>query len=82
MEEQILDHIQNPLFHNFFEEVERIRRNDKADYMEAILGFCEQNDIDIEVAANYINTNIKLKAKIQEEAEELHYLEKTSRLPI
>lgn len=82
MEEDILNHIQNPLFNNFFEEVERIRQKDKADYMEAILGFCEQNDIDIEVAANYINTNVLMKAKIQEEAEELNYLEKTARLPI
>jgi hypothetical protein len=82
MEDEILNHIQNPLFNNFFEEVERIRLKDKADYMEAILGFCERNDIEIEVAANYINTNVLMKAKIQEEAEQLHYLEKTARLPI
>lgn len=82
MEEKILETIQNPSFSNFVEEVERNRMKDKSDYMEAILGFCDTHGIDIEVAANYINKNVMLKAKIQEEAEQLNYLEKTARLPV
>ena len=81
-EEKILGHVQNPLFSNFVKEVERIRSSDNLDYLEAVLSFCQTKEIDFEVAARYINTNDSLKAKIQEEAENLNYLEKTARLPI
>ena len=82
MKEVIRDKVENPSFKNFFQEIERIRQEDGMDYMEAIISFCERKEIDVEVVAKYINTNIAMKAKIREEAEELNYLEKTSRLPI
>lgn len=82
MKEVIRDKVENPSFKNFFQEIERIRQDDQMDYMEAIISFCERKEIDVEVVAKYINTNIAMKAKIREEAEELNYLEKTSRLPI
>ena len=50
--------------------------------MDAILHYCERNDIEIEAVAQYIRKNLVLKAKIQEEAEELNFLQKTARLPI
>lgn len=62
-------------------EIEKLTR-DGSDYLDAILHYCEKHDIEIESIARYIKKNVVLKAKIQEEAEELNYLQKTSRLPI
>ena len=62
-------------------EIESIRSSG-VDYMDAILHYCEKNDVEIESIAKYIKKNVVLKAKLQEEAEELNYLQKTSRLPI
>ena len=62
-------------------EIERIRAGG-VDYMDAIVHYCETNDVEIESIAKYVKKNLVLKAKLQEEAEELNYLQKTSRLPI
>jgi hypothetical protein len=51
-------------------------------YMEAIVQYCEDTGFEIELVPKLLSGVIK--AKIQNEAEELHYLPKsnTSRLPI
>lgn len=82
MEEVIRDRVQDPSYKNFFQEIERIREKNNMDYMEAIVSYCETKGLDIEVAAKFINTNIAMKSKIREEAEDLNYLERTARLPI
>ena len=66
---------------DFLYEIEKIRSNG-VDYMDAVLHYCEKNEVEIESVAKYIKKNVVLKAKLQEEAEELNYLQKTSRLPI
>lgn len=50
-------------------------------YMDAILMHCENTGLEVELAAKLISN--ALKAKIQLEAEELHYLPKsnTTKLP-
>jgi len=63
------------------QEIEKLTR-DGSDYLDAILHYCEKHDIEIESIARYIKKNVVLKARLQEEAEELNYLQKTSRLPI
>jgi hypothetical protein len=83
MDELINDTINaNSKLGSFLIDIETIRRRDKMDYMEAIVAYCEKNSLEIEVAANYIKKNAMLKAKIQQEAEDLNFLEKTARLPI
>ena len=67
---------------SFLFEIEKLREKDSIDYMDAILHYCERNEIEIESVAQYIRKNLVLKAKIQEEAEELNFLQKTARLPI
>lgn len=68
---------------SIFNEIETIVKNNKgSDYMGAIVYYCEKNDIEIESIAKYIKKNVVLKAKIQQEAEDLNFLQKTSRLPI
>mgnify|MGYP003337139822 FL=1 len=51
-------------------------------YIDAICMYCEENGFEVEVAAKLVSG--VLKAKVQIEAEELHYLKKsnTSQLPL
>ena len=67
---------------NFSLNIEEIVYMKDISYMDAIIEYCEQNEVEIEVAASLISNN--LKSKIQLEAEDLHYLKKsnTSQLPL
>ena len=67
---------------NFFHTIEEIVYMKDISYMDAILLYCEENNVEIEVAASLINDNIKYQ--IQLEAEDLHFLPKsnTTKLPI
>ena len=49
-------------------------------YIDAIMEYCDENKMEPEVAGNLVGG--KLKQKIQEEAENLHLIKKTARLPI
>lgn len=53
-----------------------------SDYIGAIVHLCEQEGFEIEAAAKIINSNQKLKALIQSEAESLNFLPKRSKLPL
>jgi hypothetical protein len=48
--------------------------------MDAIVGYCEQTGMEIDVASTLISS--ALKAKLREEAQELNLLKKSSKLPI
>tara|TARA_B100000424_G_scaffold199592_1_gene156711 strand:- start:407 stop:553 length:147 start_codon:yes stop_codon:yes gene_type:complete len=48
--------------------------------MDAVLHYCDQNNMEPETAAQLVNT--KLKAQIREEAEVLNFLPKTAKLPL
>lgn len=50
--------------------------------LEAVVEYCEQNDLDIESVAPAIKKNPNIMSRLREEAEELNYLEKRSRLPL
>lgn len=66
----------------FLREIEAICKKDKIRYMDAVVYFCEQNNIEIESMADIICNNALLLSRIQEEAEQMNYLEKTTRLPL
>lgn len=66
----------------FSKEIETLVREKKMEYIDAVVYFCEKNGVDIETAASLIKNNSKLKASIQEEAEQLNYLPKTQKLPL
>lgn len=51
-------------------------------YMDAIVLYCEDNNIEIENLARAIKNNDMIRAKLQFEAEELNYLPKSNTLPI
>lgn len=50
------------------------------DYIDACVSYCEENDLEIEYLGEIIEKNQHLKAMIQKEAEDLHYLKRSSRL--
>lgn len=50
--------------------------------MEAVVELCNRRNIEIEYVAALISNNAVLKARLQTEAEELHFLKKTKRVPI
>ena len=67
---------------DFTKEIETLVRNKNIDFFEAVLYYCEINNIEVEVAASLVKQNSTLKAKIQFEAENLNLMKKTARLPI
>jgi len=53
---------------------------DKMPIMEAILYYCEQHKLEYETAASLISTD--LKRMLRKEAEDLNFIQTTSKLPI
>ena len=66
----------------FTQDIEHLVQKYKLDYMDAVLFYAEQNNLEIETVASIIRNSTKIKSKIQIQAEELNFLPKTSRLPI
>ena len=62
----------------FAQEIEKlVQTNVEMSYIDAIIHFCEQNNIDVESVPKLISK--PLKEKIKYEAMELNFLKKTSR---
>ena len=49
-------------------------------YLDAMLYHAEENGLESETVAGLINT--KTKTKLREEAEKLHFMPRTAKLPI
>jgi hypothetical protein len=64
----------------FAQIIEEIVKEKKISYMDAVVWWCEQHEIEIEVMAKMVAGAIK--EKIKYEAQELNYMEKPNRLPI
>jgi len=64
----------------FSETIEKIVSEKKISYMDAIVWYCEREEMEVEVAAKLVSAIIK--AKLQTEAENLNFLPKTSKLPL
>ena len=62
-------------------EIEKIVQNKKGiSYMDAVLKYCEDNEIDPGTVAPLISKS--LKDKLTVEAQNLNYLPKTGQLPV
>jgi hypothetical protein len=59
--------------------IENIVKTKRLSYIEAIVHYCEQHDIDTATVNSYITKPIKDKIRV--EAENLNYLPKSGRLP-
>lgn len=66
----------------FYADVEALVSELKTDFMDAVVYYCEKNNIEIETAAAIIKGNSKMKAIIQNEGEDLNLLPKTAKLPL
>lgn len=64
----------------FAKEIEKIVENTDYNYIEAIVEYCRQTGMEIEVASTLVNSN--LKAKLETDAQDLNLLPKSNRLPI
>tara|TARA_S200002703_G_scaffold34975_1_gene30205 strand:+ start:85 stop:309 length:225 start_codon:yes stop_codon:yes gene_type:complete len=64
----------------FSHTIEEIAYSKKIPYMDAIVWYCDKNEVEIEVAAKLINA--VLKSKIEAEAQDLNFLPKVAKLPL
>jgi hypothetical protein len=65
----------------FAHEIEELVWLHDIEYIEAVVLYCDTNNIEIETAASLIKMNANFKSKVQSEAETLHFLPKIARLP-
>ena len=64
----------------FMENIENLVQKTNMTYIDAVMHYCEENILEPETAGKMIGG--KLKQNIQDEAEDLHLIQKTSKLPI
>lgn len=68
---------------DFVKEIEQIVCDKNVDYFEAVIYYCERNNIELETAATLVKQNSILKNRIQYEAETLNMVKRSgARLPI
>jgi hypothetical protein len=60
--------------------IERFAKEKRCSYMDAVILYAEENEIEVESAARMISQS--LKEKIEVEAQDLNFLPKSARLPI
>lgn len=61
----------------FSTEVETLVSNDAMSYIDAIIHYCDNNDIELETVPKLISK--PLKEKLRHEAQQLNFIKKTSR---
>ena len=63
-------------------KIEAVVKEKKITYMDAVINYCEENDIDISTVSPLVNKS--LKEKIQDEAQRLRLLNlpQAGRLPV
>tara|TARA_Y100001949_G_scaffold172506_1_gene176626 strand:+ start:1640 stop:1864 length:225 start_codon:yes stop_codon:yes gene_type:complete len=64
----------------FMENIENLVQKTKMTYIDAVMYYCEENKLEPETAGKMVAG--KLKQHIQDEAEDLHLIPRTSKLPI
>ena len=66
----------------FIKEIEKICASKNIEYIDAVLLWCERNNLEVEIAAAWIKKDPAMKSKIQAEAENLNVLKRGARLPL
>ena len=64
----------------FMENIEQLVQKTNMSYLDAIVHYCEENKLEPETAGKMVGG--KLKQHVQEEAEDLHLIQRTSKLPL
>jgi hypothetical protein len=66
----------------FNSDIQSILKEKDMDYIDAILYWCDKNDVDIDLAASLVKQDANLVHQVQIDAESLNYVKKTARLTI
>ena len=64
----------------FMENIENLVQKTNMTYIDAVMHYCEENKLEPDTAGKMIGG--KLKQNIQDEAEDLHLIQRTSKLPL
>jgi hypothetical protein len=67
---------------NFADEIEGLVKDGKMAYMDAIIHWCELKNVELEAVSSMIANNAIIKSKLQLEAEDLHFLPRSTKVPI
>jgi hypothetical protein len=65
----------------FIEEIDKLCSTKNIEYIDAIVIWCEKNNLEVEVAAGWIKKDPVMKSKVQAEAENINVLKRGARLP-
>lgn len=60
--------------------IERIVAHKRMSYLDAVLDFCEKRNIEPEMIAHLLSD--KIKSELSQEAQALHFIPRTNRLPL
>jgi hypothetical protein len=66
----------------FVEEIETLCKEKNLEYIDAVVVWCQKNNLEIETAAYWIKKDPTMKSKIQAEVENLNLLKSGAKLPI
>jgi hypothetical protein len=66
----------------FVQEIETLCQTKSIEYIDAVVYWCEKNNVEVEYAAALIKKDPVFKSKIEVEAENLNILKKGARLPV
>lgn len=66
----------------FTEDIQLLVKQHNMNYLEAIIAWCEEKNIDVEQVVPLIKKSSVIKAKLETDASDLNLLESSSKLPI
>lgn len=66
----------------FYKEIDSLVKQYQFNYIDAIVFFCEKNEMEIETAASLIKGNFRIKSELQSDGEALNFLPKSAKLPV
>ena len=64
----------------FAKAIEDMMRKHRCNHIDAIVEYCKETGLEIEVAASLVNSN--LKSKIESDAQEMRMMPAVSKLPM
>jgi hypothetical protein len=66
----------------FTEDIQRLVKEGNINHIDAIIAWCDINKVEVEQVIPLIKKSQVIKAKLEDEAQQLNLLEKTAKLPI
>ena len=67
---------------DFYSSIDNLVKKNNLTYLDAIVYYCEKNEMEIEIAASMIKGNFRIKSQLQQEGELLNILPGTAKLPV